>query len=278
MCVIYFNYPTYLDPAEIHLPLPADDAAFDASNALQCAQALGLKGETAANEVNASGTRNARQSELSTTLAVLQQSNAPNLAPGSTNSFSKFILVHALIVQIHHIRRSMLIEQGAQTSDTARAPAIINAISHGGLSAQQFLRNIIGAMNKWWAAWRRDYALQYPSTAPRLTGFCRDAEPFFFIAKLMLQSSPKDLTEAPDVRCPHIMRVLKLVKSRLAAETRSRSGESKSEAIGTSDDYFAMDDLSWDMKLLFAPLASPGSIGKVETLFGQESWLGDIRV
>ena len=276
--VMYFNFPTYLEPTEIHIPLPVDDAAFNASDAEECARALGLQGAAAVEEANPSGTRSAKQPELHTLLAHLQTPGATNLPPRSTNAFGKFIVVHALIVQIHLVRRRIFLEHGAQVArgpPTARAPR--NLMLHNGLSIPQFLRNIVGSLSRWLAAWRHDLPLQFSGTAPRNAGFCRDAEPFFFIAKLMLQSSSKDLVDVPaDTRCQQVMRVLKLVKARLAADERSRNGGGDADPTGAVDDDFAMDDLSWDMKLLFAPLASPGSIGKLDGILGHDGWPGEI--
>ena len=279
--VMYFNFPTYLEPTEINLPLPADDAAFDASTARDCARALGLHGDAAAEEANPSGTRSPKQPELHALLARLQKPGAGPLAPRSTNAFSKFILVHALIVQIHFIRRRIFLKhgtQGAQSAPNAQSPGQLTL--HSSLSIPQFLRNIVGALNRWMVAWRHDLPLQFADAAPRRAGFCRDAEPFYFIAKLMLQSAHKDLVDIPaDARCQQVMRVLKLVKARLAADERSKSGGGgggDAEAAGAADEDFAMDDLSWDMKLLFAPLASPGSIGKFDGILGQGGWPGEI--
>ena len=233
--MIYFNKPASFDPTEVHLPLPADDAAYDAPTADGCAVALGLYGDVTSTETNVSGTRMRKQPDLDAVLHALHSTDPAELPPRSTNAFSKFILSHALLVQIHNVRRRIFLGASLDTD-----------------AALAYLRKIAAALIKWRKAWQRDLPIQYPPTAPARSGFGRDAEPFFFIAKLLLHSSRADLLEtAPSVRCQNVMQMLKGAKAWLA---KSAQGVGQGDVV---DANFGMDDLTWDMKLLFVPLPPP---------------------
>jgi len=103
---IYFNGTPQFDPLDVQLMLPADDAAWDAGDAQECASALGLYGERAQSK-NTNGTRHARQPGMRDAMRMLTEPNAI-FAPGSTNAYSKFVLVHALITRIVSFQKTLL--------------------------------------------------------------------------------------------------------------------------------------------------------------------------
>lgn len=104
--VIYFNCTPQIDPSELKLPLPCDDAAWEANDAQACANALGLNGAAIRNAVNVTGSQRPKQFELHHALSAL---HAPTwlFHPRSTNVYSKFILIHALHIQIWHVQRQL---------------------------------------------------------------------------------------------------------------------------------------------------------------------------
>lgn len=104
--VIYFNCTPQIDPSELKIPLPCDDAAWEANDAQACANALGLNGAAIRNAVNVTGSQRPKQFELHHALSAL---HAPTwlFHPRSTNVYSKFILIHALHIQIWHVQRQL---------------------------------------------------------------------------------------------------------------------------------------------------------------------------
>lgn len=98
MCM-YFNSETpQFDPFQIRLMLPADDAAWDAKDAHECAAALGLLGPEAQAR-NITGDRRAKQPGMREALRTLMEPTTL-FQPGATNAYAKFILVHALILRV----------------------------------------------------------------------------------------------------------------------------------------------------------------------------------
>lgn len=95
---IYFNCTPQFDPLEIRLMLPADDAAWDANNSQDCANSLGLFGPDAQMK-NRTGTKRVIQPGMRQAMRTLLEPTA-SFQPGSTNVYSKFILIHALVVRI----------------------------------------------------------------------------------------------------------------------------------------------------------------------------------
>ncbi|KAG8425359.1 hypothetical protein J3458_002067 [Metarhizium acridum] len=96
---LYFNVHAQFDPSEVHLPLPCDDAAWNASSADDCASALGLKGDELAQSVNPHGTRRAAQPGLHLVRQVLLDGGW-QIKSGSTNSLGKTILGVTMIAII----------------------------------------------------------------------------------------------------------------------------------------------------------------------------------
>ncbi|KHN98158.1 C2H2 transcription factor [Metarhizium album ARSEF 1941] len=96
---LFFNIPAQFDPAEVHLPLPCDDAAWTASGAADCASALGLSGEELAQKVNSHGNRRAAQPELRLARQVLLDSGW-QIKSGCTNHLGKTVLGTIMIATI----------------------------------------------------------------------------------------------------------------------------------------------------------------------------------
>ena len=190
--VIYFNCSPHYDPREIALPLPADDAAWEASTSEECAKALGLYGSQSQSS-NVSGSLRTKQVEMDIAMGSLLGSDY-TVQPRSTNAYSKFILVHGLHIMIRNMQRTMALGHGV------RAPSEYEAFAHPQttrFSQDRFLFNsssggtsragsgqatptdssgpptpanfqtqanlITFALNKWKKAWDEDNAIQYPN-------------------------------------------------------------------------------------------------------------------
>ncbi|OCK76622.1 hypothetical protein K432DRAFT_396278 [Lepidopterella palustris CBS 459.81] len=273
--VIFFNCAPKFDIYEIRLPLPADDAAWDARTNEDCAKALGLRGE-AAQSNNTTGTKRPKQVGMREALKLLQQSG--DFQPRSTNVYSKFILIHALHVQIFNIQRQLaqsgfsgFPSSGASTplshndwvdgsnstisnANSGRATPT-EGVSGQFSQAHQVLKMTSSALEKWKTIWDMDMQVQYPPSQSnhRRVGFCRDGIHFYFLAKLLLaQTRQADWYAAPDARFHQIFGMLKQVRSYVGTEEENRGLDSGS--VTSVDDSYGVGELTLDMKLLFTPI------------------------
>lgn len=272
--VTYFNIAPRFDRDEIRLPLPADDAAWDARTAAECAEALGLHGPHIARSRNAEGSRRPKQPEMHSALNTLLQNNW-DISPGMTNLYSKFILVHALHVQLWLVQKSMSQESGQQAlnfpSSGTTTPVSqhdwvrgIDPTGSGPHSANtsgratpvegsgQALRAINNAFDKWKKSWDEDMAAQYPPSSSHYHrfGFCRDAVHFYWLAKyLMKQNRPLEWQMAPDQRFSQVMNLLKSVRTWVVSDSAKRGEELGS--VSDIDKDYGVTDLTLDMSQLF---------------------------
>jgi hypothetical protein len=267
---LYFNTGPEFDPFEIRLPLPADDAAWDANNINECAEALGLRGPDAAKMRNPDGTQRSSQPEVHLVLKALLDSNY-RIQPGSTNLFGKFILIHALLV----IMRRAQLEGGSATLNRSGTPVPAHAWFVGargsptssGLATPvdlganlldaQTAKALMTALDKFKSNWDHDMATQFPPSPavnPRRYGFTRDGIHFYWLATYLLKSTrTTDLQMAPDQRFAYVIHLLKSVKQWVLTY-----GASRGEELGSVGDK----DVTLDMTQLFRPLLtgrkSPG--------------------
>jgi len=86
---IFFNTQPQFDVRDFTIPLPADDAAWEARTAEDCASALGLRGQ-AAQINNVSGSRRAKQLGIDEALQVLYGAGHGRFPERATNVFGKF--------------------------------------------------------------------------------------------------------------------------------------------------------------------------------------------
>ncbi|GAB7363677.1 hypothetical protein MBLNU230_g4246t2 [Neophaeotheca triangularis] len=293
---IYFNCRPQFDPLEIRLPLPSDDAAWDARDHRECVNALGLNGHEA-QQRNLTGTRKSRQPGMREAMRTLLEPNA-TFQPGATNAYSKFVLIHALNTKIINVQRQLnspdgafpgfsfglgssapatplsqndWLEQhngGASGSNSGHGtptadgfgPAIAN------VQAQQEKKRLDKALNKWKRTWDQDTEIQYPpSHLAKRFGFSRDGVHFFFLGRSFLQSSrPQDWTATADQRFTQTMALLKKIKQ-FVMHDNSRGLDLGS--VGDIDETYGTDNLTLNMKLLFKPYNSTvdGMIAGVRT-------------
>lgn len=289
--VVYFNSSPQFDTLEIQLPLPADDASWEARTASECADALGVHGPIAAQNCNPEGSRRMKQPEMHSALKALMH-HVYDLQPGTTNLYSKFILVHALHIQLWSAQKQLSQEgQIPQTFPGSGASTPMSqydwVIRGGGIDptgsghtstntsgratpvegigqSAQLLKATNNAFDKWKKAWDEDIAVQYPpSSAPSRIGFCRDAVPFYWLAKYMMKNNRGvEWQAAPDQRFTQVMHLLKVVKSWVISDSAQR-GEGLGSVSEIDKDY-GVTDLTLDMAQLFKAIhkhrGSPASV------------------
>lgn len=283
--VIYFNIPPLLEMLEIRLPLPADDAAWEATSSTECAEALGLHGPAIARNRNPSGSQRAKQPEMHSALKALMHS-VYDLQPGTTNLYSKFVLVHALHIQLWTAQTQQSQESsqlngqglpfpssagstplgqndwvargvdptgsGAPSANTSGRATPVEAGAQSPLTHQLF-KMTSHAFEKWKKAWDDDMVVQYPpsTTASRRFGFCRDGVHFYWLAKLLMKTN-LDWQMAPDQRFGHIISMLKQVRAYVVSDSARRGEELGS--VNDIDNDYGIKDLTLDMAQLFKPI------------------------
>ena len=282
---MYFNSSPQLDPLEIRLPLPSDDAAWDARDDEECANALGMNGSESQVK-NITGTRNARQPGMRESMRTLMELNA-NFQPGATNVYSKFVLIHALITRIMACQKVLFYPegpfQGFNTLFSNSGPATPlsqnewldqNGAAGAGnsghatptdgfgptiqnIQATQEKKRLNYALDKWKRMWDTDMEIQYPPSKTQLRrfGFSRDGVHFFYLGRSFIQSNrPGDWTAQPDLRFKQVMGLLKRIKQFVIGDPSHYGHDIGS--VGDIDDQYGVDNLTLDMKLLFKPYDS----------------------
>ncbi|KAL2021952.1 hypothetical protein VTK56DRAFT_6371 [Thermocarpiscus australiensis] len=272
---LFFNTGPEFDPFEVRLPLPADDAAWEASGSQACAEALGLRGRDAAKVSNPEGTQISKQSEMHLVLRALLDSNY-RVQPGATNLYGKFILIHALLAMM---RRAQL-EGGLAILSRSSTPLPANA---GFIAAQsspgmnnsgrttpvnlganlldtQSFKMFWTALDKFKANWDHDMAAQFPPSGGvnyRRYGFTRDGIHFYWLATYFLKNTRAiDLQMAPEQRFAFVIHLLKSVKRWVLTDGASRGEELGS--VGEIDAAYGATDVTLDMTQLFRPISTVG--------------------
>ncbi|THW87184.1 hypothetical protein D6D15_06874 [Aureobasidium pullulans] len=278
--VMYFNNEPKFDPFEFRLPLPCDDAAWEARTEQECRDALGLNG-TAKQAFNVCGSQRPRQPDMRSAMRGLMEPNY-TFSSRSTNIYSKFILIHALLVQICKFQRASFLQNitgqfghGATASGPGTPLGQNDWIASDGSSnvgtpsdnpqaqnaqIQPALKSIQLAMSKWKTMWDIDIALQYPQNGIgyRRFGFSRDGIHFYYLGQSLLRSTKaSEWTAPPDLRFLQIMGLLKKIKGFVSNE--NTQGGLDTGSVGDIDDTYGVGDLTLDMKLLFKPMGEADS-------------------
>ncbi|KAF2455099.1 fungal-specific transcription factor domain-containing protein [Lineolata rhizophorae] len=285
---IYFNYPPSFDICELQLPLPADDATWEAATAADCADALGLHGPEFQIDKNTTGSRRPTQMNLNAVVAMLMDGSY-KYGERLTNPYSKFIVIHALHALLWRCQSSIATGSGQITitgyavsgpgtplsqnewptdnHSGSRGSATSGAATpnEGGntqlaqqtQNAHHLLKRVALALENWKAAWDGDMMVQYPPTyRARRVGFCRDGIYFYWLAIVLLRGPNRQAETQlpPDTRCFRMFQYIKKIKVHVAMESGQRGLDVGS--MGEIDDSYGVEDLTLDMKLLFAPISS----------------------
>lgn len=271
---IYFNHPPLFDPFEVRLPLPSDDAVWDARSATDCANALGLNG-LELQQSNVAGSRRTRQPDMRSAMRSLLEPEY-TFQQRATNAYSKFILIHTLLAQIWRVQRANLHQSAGHgsgyPSSTPSTPLssidwVSRDGSHSGMPTDNFqvqnpqtqaaLQSINQALQKWKGMWDYDIAVQYPPEilAQRRFGFSRDGIHFYYLAQSFLRSvKASEWTAPPDLRFMQAMTLLKKIKGFVVNDSQARGLTTGS--VGDIDENYGVGDLTLDMKLLFKPYSN----------------------
>jgi hypothetical protein len=277
---MYFNCMPQIDPVEIRLTLPSDDAAWDAKDAQSCASALGLLGpQGQARNIN--GTKRARQPGMREAIRTLMDPTM-HFQPGASNAYSKFVLIHALIVRIIACQKALLqpdMFQGFNIGFSGSAPAtplsqndwLEQRSGSGSLSGnssgnatptdpfgpgmqnpaiQQERKRLGAALDRWKRAWDMDIEIQYPPSQTQLRrfGFSRDGVHFFYLGRSLLQSQrPTDWTAPADVRFKQVLSLLKRIKAFVLGEKGPKGQDIGS--VADIDEQYGLDNLTLDSML-----------------------------
>lgn len=267
---LYFNLDAQFHSSEMCIPLPADDAAWEAPNANQCGEALHLFGLAAARTRNPDGSQRIKQPELSLAVQAMLH-DSYQIHPGSTNLYGKFILVHALLAEI---RRAQL--EGGVTVPRSGSPlsqvdwtyksesGSVNGAGAGrrtpipgqayALSPQAY-KSICTALDKFKSNWDMDMAIQFPPSVhnSRRYGFSRDGIHFYYLARWLLkETGPDDLRMPADHRFVRVIQLLKNAKNWVLEDAAKRGEELGS--VGEVDHGYGITDLTLNMADLFKPL------------------------
>jgi hypothetical protein len=270
---LYFNMAPQFNAFEVDLPLPADDAAWEASTAKHCAEALGLYGPSLASQRNPDGSQRLKQPRLKVALKALLHSSY-QVQPGVTNLYGKFILVHGLLsllraaqvdtsTDLPHEQTSPLPAQdwpagGVSTEhpDSTQGTRIGITTPVSQLMAPDIMVAYSVALQKFKSNWDLDMLRQFPPSAvemPRRYGFCRDGIHFYWLATFLLQyTRPVDLYTPSEQRFVRVIALLKSVREWVRQEGAIR-GE-LAGSVGDIDETYGMADLTLGMAQLFAPL------------------------
>lgn len=280
---IYFNCTPQFDPLEIRLMLPADDAAWDAKDSQECASTLGLFGPQAQVK-NRTGTRRLIQPGMREAMRTLLEPTV-TFQPGSTNVYSKFILIHALVTRIIACQKALVLSDGHSqgfnsklNGSTPPTPLTQNdwleqrpgsgslsatSSGHGtptdgasygvqNVAAQQERKRLTHALDKWKRSWDTDIDLQYPPSQTQLRrfGFSRDGVHFFYLGRSFLQSHRASDWSAPaDVRFQQVMSLLKRIKGFVVGENETKGQDIGS--VGDIDEQYGLDSLTLDSRSKF---------------------------
>lgn len=281
--VIYFNVMPQVRTHDIHITLPCDDASWDAPDAASCSMALGLTADK--DRAPGSAPRYPQQPEFLTALRVLMNPGL-DLPFCCTNAQSKFILIHALHVQVYYYQRRSVDASSALVADWIRptAPTEHNQDAYlqpNGLDV--FRGNILAALECWRKAWETDLIAQFPDPSDRV-GFIRDGMPYYWLAKQYMRVPTRQMVgfygEGVDQNVGLVVKMLNHVR-KISTDLPGRENSVKKEEnatngvneIGAKDgptvvetvtkmksepmkESYGVDDLMFDMKLLFRPVTT----------------------
>ncbi len=163
--------------------------------------------------------------------------------------------MHAITLQICDIQRQLLrrLSSSSVTTPSSQSSSPATPVSAISEHTQQFRRSIINALEVWKTCWDKDLALQFPTSAQRRCGFCRDAVHYYFLAQLFLRKSrPEEWAAPADLRCQRVFNLLKYIRAHVATDS-AQKGIDIGSVTQIADD-FAIADLTLDMKRLFTPI------------------------
>ncbi|KAI1160145.1 hypothetical protein F5B18DRAFT_676330 [Nemania serpens] len=273
---LYFNLDPQFHAFEICIPLPSDDAAWEAQSGDECAGALNFFGSDAVKKANPDGSQRSKQPELHLVLRAMLDGFL-QIQPGTTNLWGKFILIHAILAQIRRAQMGgNFPELSGSTTPLRQNDWVVmggsdNSIGHHSLNnserntpvpetermSPEMYHNFGIALDKWKSYWDMDMAIQFPPSVsnPRRHGFSRDGPHFFWLAKLFLRDPRLTTVQSgPDQRLTQVIKLLKDVTAWVETDGASRGEEFGS--VGEINPDYAVTSLTLNMAQFFKPLPS----------------------
>ncbi|KAK3987810.1 respiration factor 2 [Cladorrhinum sp. PSN332] len=275
---LYFHQMPQLDPLEIHLPLPADDAVWNATTSLSCAETLGLCGHNMATSCNPGSTHDLRRPGFRSALTGLLDHHS-QMQYGSINLYGKLIIIHALL----HVMRQSQLRNSVDSLDQPQTSSPVNGWSIGSGGAPtpndsaratpvdvdvkavgaQMEQTLLTALETFKMVWDWDIRTQLPSSVGTYQQheLSKNGIYLYWLAKhLVNHTRVKDLRMTSDQRCVRIMSMLKWVKSWVMMGGGLRREEL--ESLGTADEGCGVGGMTLDLTTFFQPLRqmakSPG--------------------
>ena len=242
--VLYYNVPPKIKPYEMSLPMPSDDAAWEAWDGTTCAAALGTFGYDQARTVNPGGTKNGTQLRFLDAVKRFM-SPEPSFPPACTNVYSKFIIIHALHVQL------WFHQMHAENPDAGWMSYWLGTDPAGGEYYGD--DRLDRALDKWINVWYHDLQTQHPDPASRV-GFSRSGTQYYHLGKLLLRYAYRRLA---GYHAPGDKNNVKLTLALLQHSTKTPPGQltlHREVVPGEIDENYGVEDLTYDMKLLFKPI------------------------
>lgn len=247
--VIYYNEKPRIGLFDLRLTLPADDAAWEAATSDECYNLLGLNGVEASAK-NVSGTRKAKQPELSTQLEEILTIGR-EYRVGATNAYGKFILIHAIHVYVWQKQREFGLGHWSTHNPPNTEPNSRITTQQKNLEILQFNQTVGQALDKWKKAWDADLISQFSNQ--RRSGFCRDGIAFYWLAVLFTRQKKRDLV-LRDVRDRQVVAQVQQMLETVNRRPRSPYSLQEAGAVSGIDKKYGIDELAFDMKLLLAPI------------------------
>jgi len=247
--VIYYNEKPRIGLFDLRLTLPSDDIPWEATTSEECFNLLGLNG-AGASAGNTSGTRKAKQPEVSTQLEEIL-TIGKEFRIGTTNAYGKFILIHAIHVFVWQKQREFGLGQwGIHNPPNTELNQRVTT-QQKNLEILQFNQTVGQALDKWKKAWDADLIMQFSNK--RRSGFCRDGIAFYWLAVLFTRQKKRDLL-LKDVRDRQIVAQVQQMLETVNRRPRSSYTFQEAGAVSNIDKQYGADELAFDMKLLLVPI------------------------
>jgi hypothetical protein len=188
--------------------------------------------------INSAGSLRLKQLEVHHAVSALY-STSVLMQPRTTNVYSKFILIHALHVELWQLQRRRSLDGTGENTG----------------QIEEGYQSIHMALSRWKQAWDEDLLIQYPGhggshVASKQVGFCREGVHFYFLACAFLQSNRLDEWQFPaDERFRLTLHGLKNAREWSQSVSAARGEEPGSFAY--IDDRYLSEAPPLDMGNLF---------------------------
>lgn len=233
---MFFNCPPQIDPREFDVHLPCPDNAWEATDPFTCAKNLGIF----------DGQRIRESSNKATFVGLMRHlmSSSTTLLQFPTTVLSKFLLIHGLHVQIWISHASTEHPQQGWMKYWL-GPRQQNGHDH------IFENRVLDfALDKWLQEWLQDLQIQYPDSKPNL-GFMNDPVPYYYVGKDYVKHPTRRVLGFAGAGAEGNVKIM--MRTLDKARARAAQDQPYAENIESRADEYGIEDLAYDMKLMFAP-------------------------